>query len=222
VLIGLNWLIYVWAVIHGHVIESSLGYYINPLVNVLLGVVVLRERLSRAQWIAVALAGAGVAVLTLGYGRLPWIALALAVTFGLYGLVRKTVGANAVTGLLWETAILTPAAVALLVVLGWRGTGAFGPGAPGTSLILLLGGPVTALPLVLFAAGARALPLSTLGLIQYLSPSLQFLLAVLLFREAFTAAHAVTFACIWTALAILTWDMRRSLRHAVPAAHGRA
>jgi chloramphenicol-sensitive protein RarD len=214
VLIGLNWLLYVWAVIHDHVVEASLGYFINPLVNVLLGVLVLRERLGRAQWIAVCLAVAGVAILTLGHGRLPWIALALAVSFGLYGLARKTVGADAVVGLLWETALLAPLAAGYLVVLGRRGGGAFGPSDPGTSALLALGGAVTAVPLVLFALGARALPLSTVGLLQYLSPSLQFLLAVLVFREPFTTAHAATFACIWAALAILTWDLRRRLRQA--------
>jgi len=212
VLIGLNWLLYVWAVIHGHVVEASLGYFVNPLVNVLLGVLVLGERLSRPQQIAVGLAAAGVAVLTAGHGRLPWIALALAVSFGLYGLVRKTVGADAVTGLLCETATLALPATALLLFLGWRGTGAFGPGAPVASGLLALGGVVTAVPLVLFALGARSLPLSTLGLIQYLSPSIQFLLAVLLFREPFTRSHAAAFACIWSALALLTWDLRRRLR----------
>ncbi len=212
VLIGLNWLLYIWAVVHGHVVEASLGYYVNPLVNVLLGVLVLRERLGRAQQIAVALAAAGVAVLTLGHGRLPWIALALAISFGLYGLARKTVGADAVVGLLWETGILAPAAVGYLVALELRGSGAFGPSDPGTSALLALGGPVTAVPLVLFALGARALPLSTVGLLQYLSPTMQFLLAVLVFREPFTLAHAAAFACIWAALAVLTWDLRRRLR----------
>ena len=213
VLIGVNWLLYIWAVTHGHVMEASLGYYINPLVNVLLGIAVLGERLDRAQGIAVALAGIGVAVLTLGYGRFPWISLALASTFGLYGLVRKTVAADAVTGLLWETAILAPAAVGYLVFLGERGLGAFAA-EPRATALLVLGGVVTAVPLALFAFGARALPLSTLGFIQYLSPSLQFLLAVFLYGEPFTAAHAVTFACIWSALALLTWDVRRRLRRA--------
>ena len=217
-LISLNWLLYIWAVINDHVVEASLGYFINPLVNVLLGVLVLRERLGRAQWIAVALAAAGVTVLTLWHGRLPWIALALAVSFGLYGLARKTVGADAVVGLLWETALLTPLAAGYLFVLWQRGVGAFGPSRPGTSTLLALGGAVTAVPLVLFTLGARALPLSTVGFLQYLSPSLQFLLAVLVFREPFTPAHAATFAFIWAALAILTWDLRRRLRYEPAAA----
>jgi chloramphenicol-sensitive protein RarD len=210
-LIGVNWLLYIWAVAHDHVTEASLGYFVNPLVNVVLGVAVLRESLTRAQKVAVALAAAGVSVLTLGHGRFPWIALALATTFGLYGLARKTVAAEALTGLLWETALLAPLAVSLLLVLAARGVGVFGASHLRESLLLVLGGPVTAVPLVLFAAGARSLPLSTLGLIQYLSPSLQFLLAVFLYREPFTPAHGVTFACIWTALAILTVDARRRL-----------
>jgi chloramphenicol-sensitive protein RarD len=218
VLIGLNWLLYIWAVIHDHIVEASLGYFVNPLVNVLLGVLVLRERLDRARWLAVALAVVGVTILTLWHGRLPWIALALAVSFGLYGLARKTVSADAVVGLLWETALLTPVAAAYLFALGMAGRGAFGPSEPGASALLALAGAVTAVPLVLFTLGARALPLSTVGLLQYVSPSLQFLLAVLVFREPFTPAHAATFACIWAALAILTWDLRRRLRHERAAA----
>jgi chloramphenicol-sensitive protein RarD len=212
-LIAVNWLMYIWSVANGHVTEASLGYYINPLVNVLLGVIVLRERLSGGQAIAVALAALGVLVLTVGYGRFPWISIALAVSFGLYGLLRKTVAADAVSGLLWETALLTPLAVAYLLLLERRGTGALG-GDPRTSLLLAAGGAVTAVPLVLFAAGARALPLSTVGLVQYLSPTIQFLLAVFLYREPFTRAHAVAFLCIWAALALLTRDLRRRLRRA--------
>ena len=167
---------------------------------------------------AVGLAAAGVAVLTVGHGRLPWIALALAVSFGLYGLARKTVGADAVVGLLWETGLLAPLAAAWLASLEARGSGAFGPTHPGACDLLALGGVVTAVPLVLFAQGARSLPLSTVGLLQYLSPSIQFLLAVLVYREPFTAAHAAAFACIWCALAVLTWDLRRRLRHERAAA----
>ena len=210
-LIALNWLLYIWAVTHGHVMESSLGYFINPLVNVLLGVLVLRERLGRVQWVAVALAAAGVAVLTVGYGRFPWIALGLAVSFALYGLARKMVAADAVTGLLYETAILAPLAGGYLVMLAARGTGALGHRGAAVDVLLVLAGAVTAVPLVLFTVGARRLPLSTVGLIQYISPSCQFLLAVLLYREPFTAVHAATFACIWAALALLTWDIKNKL-----------
>jgi chloramphenicol-sensitive protein RarD len=211
-LIATNWLLYIWAVMSNHIVEASLGYYVNPLVNVVLGVVVLRERLSRPQVIAVALAGLGVVVLTAGYGRFPWIALTLAVSFGLYGLTRKKVAADAIIGLLFETAILTPLAAGYLALLAARGGGALGTGPVGRDALLVLAGPVTAIPLALFALGARRLPLPIVGLIQYLSPTCQFLLAVLLYREPFTAAHAVTFACIWLALALLTWDLTTRLR----------
>ena len=208
-LIGCNWLLYIWAVTHGHIVDASLGYYLNPLVNVLLGIVVLRERLSRGQALAVALAAVGVALLTLDHGGLPWIALALAGSFGLYGLVRKTVAADALEGLLWETALLAPFAAVFLVAAAARGAGAFGHGPVQASLLLALAGVVTVVPLMLFALGARALPLSTLGFVQYVSPSLQFLLGVFLYREPFGAAQAVAFAFIWTALALLTAEMRR-------------
>jgi len=215
-LIAVNWSLYVWAVINGHVVESSLGYYINPLVNVALGVVVLHERLGALRRIAVGLAALGVAVLTVGHGRFPWIAVGLALTFAFYGLLRKTVAADAVMGLLYETAILTPLAAGYLVLLAARGGGGLGRLGPQTDVLLILGGAVTALPLVLFAVGARTLPLSTIGMIQYISPSCQFLLAVLLYREPFTTTHAAAFSCIWAALALLTWDLRRRLR-TIPA-----
>jgi chloramphenicol-sensitive protein RarD len=208
-LIGFNWLLYIWAVTHGHVVDASLGYYLNPLVNVLLGIVLLRERLSRRQALAVALAACGVGVLTIRYGGLPWISLALAGSFGLYGLVRKTVAADALVGLLWETALLTPFAALFLAVAAAHGTGAFGHGPAHDSLLLALAGAVTVVPLMLFALGARALPLSTLGFVQYVSPSLQFLLGVFLYHEPFGVAQAVAFAFIWAALVLLTLEMRR-------------
>lgn len=211
-LISVNWLLYVWAVAHDHVTEASLGYFINPLVNVMLGVAVLRERLSRAQGLAVGLAAAGVAVMTIGVGRLPWIALVLAVSFGLYGLARKTVAADAVIGLLVETAILAPLAAGYIVLCAVAGTGALGQTGVAVDTLLILGGAITAIPLVLFTLGARRLPLSTIGMIQYLSPTCQFLLAVLVYREPFTALHAATFGLIWLALGILTWDLRRRFR----------
>ena len=206
------WGVYVWAVNHGQIVESSLGYYINPLVNVVLGVVLLHERLGRARRLAVALAAVGVAILTIGYGRFPWISLALALTFGFYGLLRKQVAADAVHGLLYETAILTPVAVGYLAWLAWHGSGALGRTGVRVDALLVLAGAVTAVPLALFAVGARALPLSTLGMFQYISPTCQFLLAVLLYREPFGPARAVAFAFIWAALAVLTWDLRRRLR----------
>ncbi len=210
-LIGGNWLLYIWAVTHGHIVDASLGYYLNPLVNVLLGIAVLRERLSRGQAIAVALAAVGVSVLTVNHGRLPWIALGLACSFGAYGLLRKTVAADALVGLVWETALLAPLAILFLLRAEARGTASFAHGPTFVTVLLVLGGTVTAIPLLLFAIGARTLPLSTLGFIQYVSPSLQFLIGVLLYRERFTIPHAVAFAFIWAALALLTLDLRRRL-----------
>jgi chloramphenicol-sensitive protein RarD len=212
-LIAANWLVFIWAVGAGRLLEASLGYYVNPLVNVLLGVLFLGERLSRRQLAAVALAGAGVAAMVLRLGGLPWVALALALSFGLYGLVRKRSGLDAAAGLLAETALLAPPAVAYLALLAARGSGAFGREA-GQSLLLAAAGVITAVPLVWFALGVQRLRLSTLGLVQYLSPTVQFLLAVLLYGEPFTAAHAAAFGCIWAGLALFSWD---ALRPRAPA-----
>ncbi len=214
VLIGANWLVYIYAVASDQILEASLGYFINPLVSVLLGVVVLHERLNRVQTAAVALAAGGVAVLTAGHGRFPWIALVLALSFGLYGLVRKTMHADAVVGLLVETAALSPAAVAYAAWLGLRGTGAVGHSSVTIYALLVASGAITAVPLVLFTLGARRLPLSVLGLLQYIAPTSQFLLAVFLYGETFTALHGVTFAFIWSGLALFTWDLRRRTRPA--------
>jgi len=216
-LISGNWLVYVWSVTHNHVVDSSLGYYINPLVNVVLGVLVLRERLNRAQWLAVALAAVAVGYLTVLAGQLPWIACTLAITFSLYGLVRKVISVEALPGLATETLLLMPLAVAYL---GWcevAGSGAL-TRAPATVAALLIGsGLVTAIPLCLFAFGARTLPYSTVGLLQYIGPSLQLLCGVLLFHESFTAARAVGFVLIWLALLIYVADgLARS--RAAPAA----
>ena len=167
-LISINWLTYVWAVNNGHVIDASLGYFINPLVSVVLGVVVLSERLNRAQWTAVGLAAAGVIYLALVTGRLPWISLVLALSFGLYGLIRKVVAVESLPALATETLLLTPLAAGYLLWLGMQGTGAFGRLGTGTDLLLLGSGIATAVPLALFAYGARRIPLSTVGLTQYL------------------------------------------------------
>ncbi len=218
-LIGTNWLVYIWAVQSGRVLEASLGYFVNPLVNVLLGVAFLGETLSGRQRAAVALAGAGVSVLVVRAGTIPWIALALAATFGLYGLLRKRAAIDPVGGLLAETALLAPAAV---VFLGWRaatGAGAFGTAA-GTSLLLAAAGPITALPLVGFGLAVHRLRLSTMGLVQYLAPTGQFLLAVLLYREPFGPAHAVAFALIWTSLGLYSWDAIARARAARPEPSG--
>jgi chloramphenicol-sensitive protein RarD len=215
-LISVNWLIYVWAVTHEHTVDASLGYFINPLLNVVLGVWLLNERLNRAQWLAVALAAVGVAYLTVVLGRPPWIALALATSFGLYGLIRKIVAVEAVPGLATETLLLAPFAAAFLLWCEAQGTGALGRAGPGVNALLLGSGLVTALPLALFAFGARRIPLSTLGLLQYVGPTLQFLIGVLVFHEPFPRARAVGFVLIWAALAVYAadglWRARKSGR----------
>jgi chloramphenicol-sensitive protein RarD len=218
-LVAVNWLVYIWAVQAGRVVEASLGYFVNPLLSVLLGVVFLGERLRRVQALAVGLAGAGVLWLVFEVRVVPWLPLSLALSFGLYGLVRKRAGMDPVGGLLAETALLAPAALAFLA---WRGgAGAFGHDARG-SLLLAAAGPITTVPLVLFADGVRRLPLSTVGLLQYLTPTLQFLLGVVVYREVFTHAHAVAFACIWSALALYSWDtLRRASQPSSAPAPGR-
>ncbi|RZL37784.1 MAG: EamA family transporter RarD [Rubrivivax sp.] len=212
-LIAINWLTYVWAVGHGHVIDASLGYFINPLVNVALGFAVLHERPRPVQWLAVGLAAFGVLWLTVAAGRLPWIALVLAVSFGLYGLMRKTAALGAIEGLTLETLILAPLAAAGLI--WWSQDGSMA-GQTAADWAWLVGtGPVTAGSLLLFAAGARRIPLATLGLVQYVSPSLQFLLGVFLFREPMDGTRLVAFGCIWGALAIYSaeglWRSRLAL-----------
>ena len=203
VLLSVNWLIYIWAVNNGHVIEASLGYFINPLVNISLGYLLLKERLRRAQWMAIAVAALGVAWLTWQAGTVPWIALALAVSFGGYGLLRKTAALGALEGLSFETMVLFPVAAAYVVWLTVHGQNAFiNTESTTTRLLLAAAGPITAIPLLLFASGARQIPLSVLGLLQYLSPTLQFLLGVWLFHEAFTADRMVGFVLIWIALAL--------------------
>jgi chloramphenicol-sensitive protein RarD len=204
-LIALNWLVYIYAVVHGRMLEGSLGYYINPLVNVLLGVVILRERLAALERVAVALAAAGILWLALHVGHPPWISLALAVSFGLYGLLRKVAPVGALTGLAVETLLLLPFS---LGYLAWRlgsGQAAFLAGDATLDVLLVLAGPLTAFPLLCFAGAARRLPLSTLGFLQYLSPTLQFLLAVLVYGEPFRRAQAGAFAFIWTALALFAY-----------------
>lgn len=210
-LIGTNWLVYVWAINAAHVLETSLGYFLNPLVNVVMGVVLLKERLSRAQGIAVLLAAAGVAVLAIGAASGLWISLALAGTFATYGLIRKIAPVESLEGLAIETILLVPVALGYLGWLAAGGALAFGSGL-GVSALLVMGGAVTAVPLLLFAAAARLLPYSTLGLLQYLAPSIQFLLATLAFGEPLTPAHLICFACIWSGLAIFAADSARRAR----------
>lgn len=207
VLLSVNWLIYIWAVNNGHVIEASLGYFINPLVNISLGYLLLKERLRRAQWMAIAVAALGVAWLTWQAGTVPWIALALALSFGGYGLMRKTAALGALEGLSFETMVLFPIAAAYVIWLTMHGQNAFiNTESNTTRLLLMAAGPITAIPLLLFASGARQIPLSVLGLLQYLSPTLQFLLGVWIFHEAFTADRLVGFALIWLALALFAFE----------------
>ena len=211
-LISCNWLVYVWSVTHAHIIDTSLGYYINPLVNVLLGVLVLRERLNRAQWTAVALAAAAVLYLGLLAGRAPWIAGALALTFSLYGLLRKVISVEALPGLATETLLLLPLALGYLLWCEAAGNGAFTQAGPVVAVLLAGSGLVTAVPLFLFAYGARALPYSTLGVMQYIAPSLQLLCAVLLYHESFGAGVAAGFALLWLGLLIYAADGWRQMR----------
>ena len=213
-IIAANWAVYIWAVNHERVVETSLGYFINPLVTVLIGVVLLHERLRRLQWAAVALGAGAVLVLTVDYGRPPWIALALAFSFATYGLLKKQVGATvgAVQSLTVETTVLFLPALGYLLVLDARGGGQFGHSGVGPALLLASAGVATAVPLLFFAASARRVPLSTLGLLQYLAPVLQFLTGVVLYHEPMPASRLAGFALVWAALALLTFDGLRNGR----------
>ncbi|MGX9217089.1 EamA family transporter RarD [Massilia varians] len=206
-LLSANWLVYIWAVKNGHVIEASLGYFINPLVNIMFGYLLLKERMRPAQWGAIAIAALGVGWLTWQSGSVPWIALVLASTFGAYGLLRKTAALGALEGLSFETMVLFPFAAAYVGWLSVTGDNAF-VNAPldATRILLVLAGPITAIPLLLFATGARKIPLSILGLLQYLSPTIQFLLGVWLFHEAFSSDRLVGFLMIWAALALFAGE----------------
>ena len=202
-LLSANWLVYIWAVNNGHVIEASLGYFINPLVNIMFGYLLLKERLRAGQWAAIGLAALGVAWLTWQAGTVPWIALILAATFGAYGLMRKTAALGALEGLSLETMVLFPLALGYVIWLSLNGQNSFiNSAADSTRWLLVAAGPITAIPLLLFAAGARTIPLSVLGLLQYISPTIQFLLGVWLFHEAFSAERMVGFLLIWSALAL--------------------
>ena len=206
ILLGINWLTYVWAVNSGFVIEASLGYYINPLVSVLCGVLILHEKLRPIQWLPIGLAAAGVVYLTVSLGTLPWIALVLAFSFGLYGLVKKVAPLNALSGLTLETALLFIPALAFLIFSEGNGTAAFGHVTWTTSLLLALTGVVTAIPLLLFASGARLVPLTTLGLLQYVAPTMQFIIGVYVFGEPLSQANIIGFLIIWIALAIYSGE----------------
>jgi len=199
-----NWLVYVWAVNNGRVVDSSLGYFITPLFNVLLGYFVLKERPRRAQWYALTFAAAGVLWLTIFAGSLPWVGLVLAATFGIYGLIRKTAPLGALEGLTLETLLLAPLAASLLAWRMSHGGGSDSEMDAGLFALLALAGPLTALPLLLFAAGARRIPMATLGVLQYIGPSIQFAIGVWLFHEPFAGPRLIGFALIWLALVLYT------------------
>jgi chloramphenicol-sensitive protein RarD len=211
-LVSVNWLLYIWAVNAGYMLQASLGYYINPLVNVLLGMLFLKERLRRPQALAVLLAGAAVAFRTVSYGQFPWIALTLAFCFGLYGLIRKVAPVGPLVGLTVETLLLTPMGVAYLIYLERVDAGALFHGNLALDALLIGTGLITAFPLLFFNLGARRINLSTVGLMQYIAPSGMFLLAVLVYGEPFTVVQLWTFALIWIALAIYSIDSLRAYR----------
>lgn len=205
-LLSVNWYIYIWAVNNGHVVDSSLGYFITPLVNVLLGLLLLQERMRPMQWTAVMLAAAGVAWLTWQAGHLPWIGLGLALSFGSYGLLRKTAALGPLEGLSLETLLLFPLAFGSLAVMARHGQNTFLHASAASKWLVAASGPITAVPLLLFAAGARRIPMSSLGFLQYIAPSLQLLLGVWLYGEPFGGARLVGFAVIWSALAVYTLE----------------
>ena len=215
ILLTANWFVYIWAVNNGHVIDASLGYFINPLVNVLLGLLVLKEKMRRGQWIAIGIAACGVAWLTWQAGQPPYIALILGITFGGYGLLRKTAALAALEGLSFETIILFPLALAYVVWLTVHGQNTFiNSPHDSTRWLLAAAGPITAIPLLMFAAGARRIPMAVLGMLQYLSPTMQMLLGVWIFHEAFSPERLAGFIVIWSALALYVaeglWTTRRA------------
>lgn len=214
VLLTINWLMYVWGVNAGFIVETSLGYFINPLLSVLLGVLFLRERLRLAQWIPVIIAAAGVIYLTFVYGRLPWIALTLAFSFGFYGLVKKLAPLGSLYGLTLETGIVFPAALIYLTVVEINGTGAFLHDTALINLFLVGAGVVTTIPLLMFASAAKEIPLTVVGLLQYIAPTLQFLIGVFIYKEPFDHSHLIGFGIVWVALVIF-W-VENYLAHRVP------
>lgn len=216
--VSVNWGMYIWAVNAGHVVETSLGYFINPLVTIALAVLVLHERLRPVQWAAVGIGAVAVAVLAVGYGRLPWIALTLALSFGTYGLVKKKVAMGGLESLAAETSVQFGPALAFLVVLGSRGDSTFTHHGPGHAGLLALSGLVTAVPLVCFGMSANRLPLSTLGLLQYLAPVFQFLIGILHFHETMSTEQWIGFLLVWSALVLLTADALRNARRTRTAA----
>jgi len=214
ILLATNWLTYVWGVNAGFVVETSLGYFINPLVSVVLGVVFLKEKLRPLQWVPVALATIGVIYLTIDHGSLPWIALVLAFTFGTYGLIKKIAPLPSIHGLTIETGVLFLPAIAYLLLVEVNGTGAFGHASTLTTILLALSGIITAIPLLFFASGAPKVPLSTIGIVQYIAPTIQFLIGVFIYDEPFTRGQLIGFGIVWTALIIFTVEgLTNGYRH---------
>ncbi len=218
ILLAVNWYTYIWGVNHGFIVETSLGYFINPLVSVLLGYVFLKERLRIGQLAAILIAVAGVLYLAFSYGAVPWIALTLAFSFGTYGLLRKTASLNSAEGLFMETAVLFLPALGYLLVMESRGTAAFAHIDLRTTLLLIGAGAATSIPLLLFAAGARRITLTTLGLLQYIAPTLQFLIGVLIYNEDFGPSRVIGFSMIWTALLLYSLEGIRHHRRTHAAA----
>jgi len=220
-LLSVNWLIYIWGVNSEHVVETSLGYFINPLLSVLLGMIFLKERLRLLQWLPIGLAASGVIYLTWTYGSLPWIALSLAFTFGFYGLVKKTAPLGSLYGLTLETGLVFLPALAYLVYVESTGQGAFGHTGIISGLLMVGAGAVTTIPLLMFASAARRIPLTMVGILQYIAPTLQFLLGVLLYKEPFTQARLIGFSLVWVALIVFWVEgvfARRSQKTLVEAA----
>jgi len=211
-LIATNWLLYIWAATHGRVIEGALGYFINPLVVILIGVAVLSERLRRLQWIAVGLAGLAVVVLTIEVGSLPWVSLVLSFTFAGYGFLKRQIELPPLRSLAVETALMAPLALVGLIILAATGSARFGTNGLGGGLWLALSGPVTAVPLVLFATAARRLPFTVIGMLQFLTPVLQFLCGVLVLHEAMSTGRWIGFGIVWISLMVLTFDAVRHRR----------
>lgn len=203
-LISCNWYLYIWAVNHDQIIQASLGYYINPLVSILLGVLFLKEKLSPAQVLSFFIAGVGVLILSISYGQMPWIALMLAISFGLYGLAKKMIIVDSAIGLTLETMMVTPIAFIYIIAIFMQGNHSFLTGSTSTDLLLMASGVITAVPLLYFAKGAQKIPLSMLGFIQYVNPTLQLLLGVLVYGEQFSGAHLISFLFIWIALLLYT------------------
>ncbi|MFC7319482.1 EamA family transporter RarD [Halobacillus campisalis] len=210
IMISINWLTYIWGVNNNHVIEASLGYYINPLVSILLGMLVLKETFTRPQWIAFILAGSGVVYMTVHFGSVPWIALMLAFSFGMYGLLKKLVPLNAMFGLMIETLIVSP--IAIIYLLGFKDAYEQVEWLSRSTLLVFGAGVATAIPLLLFAAGAKRIPLSMVGFLQYFAPTIMLILGVFLYDEPFTAVHAVSFTLIWSGLAVYTISRMKRLK----------